>query len=53
MDNKAVVWKSSNTKVATVTQAGKVTAKAKGKAVISCTAKDGSGAKVVCVVTCN
>ena len=51
--NKAVVWKSSNTKVATVTQAGKVTAKAKGKAVISCTAKDGSGAKVVCVVTCN
>lgn len=52
-DNKAVVWKSSNTKVATVTQAGKVTAKAKGKAVISCTAKDGSGAKVVCVVTCN
>lgn len=52
-DNKAVIWKSSNTKVATVTQAGKVTAKAKGKAVISCTAKDGSGAKVVCVVTCN
>ena len=50
-NNKTVSWKSSNTKVATVSSAGKVTAKAKGTATITCTAKDGSGVKAVCKVT--
>ncbi|MGN1167440.1 MAG: leucine-rich repeat protein [Lachnospiraceae bacterium] len=46
--NKAVTWKSSNTKVATVTQSGVVTMKkgSGGKSVtITATAKDGSGVK--------
>ena len=47
----AVTWKSSNTKVATVTSAGKVTAKGKGTATIICTAKDGSGVKATCRIT--
>ncbi len=44
--NKGLTWKSSNTKVATVNQAGVVTVKKKtgGKSVvITATAKDGSG----------
>ena len=49
--NKAVVWKSSNTKVATVSSTGKVTAKAVGAATITCTAKDGSGKKATCKIT--
>ena len=40
--NKAVTWKSSNTKVATVSSTGKVTAKAAGTATITCTTKSGS-----------
>lgn len=46
--NKTVKWKSSNTKIATVTQSGIVTMKKKsgGKTVIiTATAKDGSGKK--------
>lgn len=46
--NKAVTWKSSNTKVATVSSSGVVTTKKKmgGKTVtITATAKDGSGKK--------
>ena len=50
-NNRAVTWKSSNTRVATVTSAGKVTAKGKGTATITCTAKDGSGVKATCKVT--
>lgn len=50
--NKGVIWKSNNEKVVSVTQTGKITAKKSGKAIISCTAKDGSGSKVICVVTC-
>ena len=50
-NNRAVTWKSSNTKVATVTSAGKVTAKGKGTATITCTAKDGSGVKAACKIT--
>ena len=49
--NKAVTWKSSNTKVATVTSAGQVKFKARGTATITCTAKDGSGASASCKVT--
>ncbi len=39
--NKAVTWKSTNTKVATVDKNGKVTAVGKGTAYIICTTKDG------------
>ena len=49
--NKAVTWKSSNTKVATVSSSGKVTAKAAGTATITCTAKDGSGKSATCKIT--
>ena len=49
--NRAVTWKSSNTKVATVSSAGKVTFKARGTATITCTAKDGSGVSASCKVT--
>ena len=48
--NKAVTWTSSNTNVATVTSTGRVTAKAKGMAIITCTAKDGSGTKATCKI---
>ena len=47
--NKAVTWKSSNTKVATVKN-GKVTAKAKGTTTITATTKDGAK-KAICKVT--
>ena len=49
--NKAVTWKSSNTKVVTVSSSGKVTAKATGTATITCTAKDGSGKSAICKIT--
>ena len=48
--NRAVVWKSSNSKIATVTQKGVVTAKKKGRVVITCKAKDGSGKYAKCTV---
>jgi uncharacterized protein YjdB len=40
--NKAVTWKSSNTKVATVSSTGEVTAKGVGTATITVTSVDGS-----------
>lgn len=40
--NKSVKWKSSNTKIATVTSKGVVTGKSKGTATITATAQDGS-----------
>ena len=40
--NKNVTWKSSNTKVATVDQNGKVKGTAKGTATITVTTKDGA-----------
>lgn len=40
--NKAVQWKSSNTKVANVSSKGVVTAVGAGRTTIVCTAKDGS-----------
>lgn len=49
--NKGVLWKSSNTKIATVSSTGKVTAKAAGTVTITCTAKDGSGKKATCRIT--
>jgi len=49
--NKELTWKSSNTKIATVTQKGVVKGIAPGKVTISATAKDGSGKKAVCTVT--
>ena len=49
--NKAVTWTSSNTKIATVSSTGKVTAKAAGTVTITCTAKDGSGKKATCKIT--
>ncbi len=50
--NKTLVWKSSNTNVASVS-GGKVIAAAKGSAVIRAEATDGSGKYVSCVVTVN
>jgi hypothetical protein len=44
-------WTSSNKKVATVDEDGKVTAVAAGTATITCTAQDGSKASASCEVT--
>ena len=49
--NKAVTWTSSNSTVATVDQNGVVTAVARGTAVITAAAADGSGASASCTVT--
>lgn len=49
-DNKAVTWKSSNSKVAKVTQKGVVTGVKKGTATITVTTKDGKK-KATCKVT--
>ena len=49
--SKAVVWQSSNKKVATVTSKGVVKAKKAGTVKITATAKDGSGKKASCKVT--
>ncbi|MDD2956646.1 MAG: N-acetylmuramoyl-L-alanine amidase [Oscillospiraceae bacterium] len=48
--NQNVSWKSSNTGVATVTSAGKITAKATGTATITATSDDG-GKTATCKVT--
>jgi len=48
--DKSVTWKSSNTKVATVTSEGKVTAVKVGTATITCTSVV-SGTKATCKVT--
>lgn len=49
--NKKVKWTTSNNKIATVSSSGVVTGKAGGIAVITCTARDGSGASASCTVT--
>ncbi len=49
--NKAVTYKSSNTKIATVSSKGAVTAKKPGKVTITVTAKDGSKKSAKCTVT--
>lgn len=46
-----VVWSTSNVKVATVSTSGKVVAVSEGTAVITATAKDGSGVSASCKVT--
>ena len=54
MSNKAVTWKSSNTKVATVSSTGKVTAVGKGTATITATTKVGNkkaSSKITVTVT--
>lgn len=50
-DNKTVIWKSSNTKVATVTQKGVVKGIKPGTAKITVTAKDGSKKSASCKIT--
>ena len=50
LPDKNVTWKSSNTKVATVTSAGKVKGVKAGTATITCTSK-ATGAKATCKVT--
>ena len=49
--NKKVTWKSSNTSVATVTQAGKVVAKKRGACTVTATSTDGSKKSAKCVIT--
>ncbi|SFR81514.1 Ig-like domain-containing protein [Anaeromicropila populeti] len=49
--NKKVTWKSSNSRIATVSSTGKVTAKRAGKVTITCTTKDGSKKKATCKIT--
>lgn len=49
-NNKAVTWVSSNKKIATVTTSGTVVGKKKGRAVIKCKAKDGSGKYAKCTI---
>ena len=49
--SRAVVWKSSNKKVATVTSKGVVKAKKVGTVTITAIAKDGSGKKAACKIT--
>ena len=51
--DKSLTWSSSNTSVATVDQAGKVTAVSKGTATITVTDKDGSAKSASCSVTVN
>lgn len=48
--NKELIWSSNNTKVATVSSSGRVTAVGKGAATITCKTKDG-GAVATCIVT--
>ena len=50
LEDKSVIWESSNTKIATVTKAGKVKGVKAGTATITCTSK-ATGAKATCKVT--
>ena len=50
LEDKSVTWKSSNTKIATVTDAGKVKGVKYGTATITCTSV-ATGAKATCQVT--
>lgn len=48
--NKNVVWKSSNSKIASVNSFGYVKAIGKGSATITCSAADGSNVKAICKI---
>ncbi len=48
--NKKVIWSTSNSKIATVSKQGKVTAKKAGTVKITATATDGSKKKATCTV---
>ena len=50
-NDRTVNFKSSDSGVATVSSGGVITAKSAGTAIITCTAKDGSGVKDTCTVT--
>ena len=49
--NKGVIWSSTNENVVSVTQEGFVTAKAKGNAIVTATAQDGSEVTGKCDIT--
>ena len=49
--NQSLTWSTSNTNIATVSADGIVKAVGEGKAIITATAKDGSGIKATCDVT--
>ena len=51
--NQTLTWTSSNTSVATVSSSGVVTYAGVGTTIITATAKDGSGVKGTCTVTCS
>ena len=50
LEDKSVIWESSNTKVATVTSAGKVKGIKAGTAIITCTSV-ATGLSATCTVT--
>jgi uncharacterized protein YjdB len=49
-ENKVIIWKSSNTSIATVDNMGKITGISNGTAVITATPADGSGVVSSCVI---
>ncbi len=50
-ENKAVVWSTSDSRIASVDDTGLVAAHTKGTAIITATAQDGSGVSRSCTVT--
>lgn len=49
--DRTVKWSSSDPKIVTVSNSGKVTAQTEGRAVVTATASDGSGMRAGCTVT--